>query len=123
MKISVVICTKNRVQELMRRLKSLIAQSFPPDEVIIVDASDTEDAYLKIKEEFPKDSRFKYLHTKPALTYQRNVGVGNSSGDIIFFFDDDTVLDKDFIKEITKVFESDPAEKIGGVMGNNVNEK
>jgi len=123
MKISAVICTKNRVQELMRCLKSLIAQSFPPDEVIIVDASDTEDAYLKIKEEFPKDSRFKYLHTKPALTYQRNVGVGNSSGDIIFFFDDDTVLDKDFIKEITKVFESDPEEKIGGVMGNNVNEK
>lgn len=107
----------------MRCLKSLIAQSFPPDEVIIVDASDTEDAYLKINEEFPKDSRFKYLHTKPALTYQRNVGVGNSSGDIIFFFDDDTVLDKDFIKEITKVFESDPEEKIGGVMGNNVNEK
>ena len=67
MKVSVVICTKNRVQELRQCLKSLIAQSFPPDEVIIVDASDTEDAYLKIKEEFP---RFKYLHTKPALTYQ-----------------------------------------------------
>lgn len=118
MKVSVVICTKNRVQELRQCLKSLIAQSFPPDEVIIVDASDTEDAYLKIKEEFP---RFKYLHTKPALTYQRNVGVGNSSGDLVFFLDDDIMLDKDFVKEIVKIFEKDSEKNIGGVMGNIIN--
>jgi cellulose synthase/poly-beta-1,6-N-acetylglucosamine synthase-like glycosyltransferase len=76
---------------------------------------------LKIKEQFPQDSRFKYIHTKPALTYQRNVGVRNSSGDIIFFLDDDIVLDKDFIKEIVKVFEKDCEKKVGGVMGNMVN--
>jgi GT2 family glycosyltransferase len=121
MKVSVVICTKNRVQELIGCIKSVIAQSLSPDELIIVDAGDTEKAYLKIKEEFPQYSRFKYIHTKPALTYQRNIGVRNSSGDIIFFLDDDMVLDKDFIKEIVKVFEKDSEKKIGGVMGNIVN--
>jgi glycosyltransferase involved in cell wall biosynthesis len=115
------MCTKNRVQELIGCIKSVIAQSLSPNELIIVDAGDTEKAYLKIKEEFPQDSRFKYIHTKPALTYQRNIGVRNSSGDIIFFLDDDIVLDKDFIKEIVKVFEKDSEKRIGGVMGNIVN--
>ncbi|MCJ7634141.1 glycosyltransferase [Candidatus Bathyarchaeota archaeon] len=122
MKISVVICTKNRVQELMRCIKSVIAQSLSLDELIIVDAGDTEKAYLKIKEEFPNDSRFKYIHTFPSyLTADRNTGVRNSSGDIIIFLDDDTVVDKDFIKEVAKVFEKDHEKKIGGVMGNMVN--
>jgi glycosyltransferase involved in cell wall biosynthesis len=121
MRISVIICTKNRAQELTQCIKSVIAQSHSPDEIIIVDASDTEETYLKIKEQFPQDSRFRYVHTKPALTYQRNIGVRNSSGDIIFFLDDDMVLDKDFIKEIVKVFEKDSEKKIGGVMGDIVN--
>ncbi|MGQ9460513.1 MAG: glycosyltransferase family 2 protein [Candidatus Bathyarchaeaceae archaeon] len=121
MKISVIVCTKNRVQELIGCIKSVLAQSLSPDELIIVDAGDTEKAHLKIKEEFPKDSRFKYIHTKPGLTYARNTGVSNSSGNIIFFLDDDVVLDKDFIKEIVKVFEKDSEKKIGGVMGNIVN--
>jgi GT2 family glycosyltransferase len=122
MKISVIICTKNRVQELMGCIKSVIAQSLSPEELIIVDAGDTEEVYLKIKEQFPKDSRFRYIHTfRSNLTVDRNAGVRNSSGDIIIFLDDDTVLDKDFIKEIVKVFGKDSEKKIGGVMGNIVN--
>jgi glycosyltransferase involved in cell wall biosynthesis len=49
MRISVVIPTKNRAQELMECIKSIIAQSLSPDEVIIVDTSDTEKTYLKIR--------------------------------------------------------------------------
>ena len=44
MKISVIICTKNRFKELMLCLKSLIVQSLPPDELTIVDASDARAA-------------------------------------------------------------------------------
>jgi GT2 family glycosyltransferase len=123
MKISVVIPTKNRAQELIECIKSVIAQSLPPDELIIVDASDTEEPYLRIREEFHQEE-FKYIHAKLNTTsadHQRNIGVRNSSGDIIFFLDDDVVLDKDFIKEIVKVFEKDVEKKIGGVMGNIVN--
>jgi len=120
MKITVIICTKNRAKELTTCIKSVIAQPLSPDELIIVDASDAEETYLKIKE-FNQDSRIKYIHTKPALTYQRNIGIKESSGDIIFFLDDDIVMDKGFIKEIIKIFEKDSGKKIGGVMGNIVN--
>jgi glycosyltransferase involved in cell wall biosynthesis len=56
MKTSVIIRTKNRVQELERCIRSIVFQSLPPDEVIIVDASDTGKTYSKIKEEFGQDS-------------------------------------------------------------------
>jgi len=123
MRVSVVICTKDRVQELVDCVRSVLAQSVSPVEIIIVDASDKDEAYLKIKEKFPKDSRFKYIRStgSSGLSADRNKGVRNSSGDIILFLDDDTVLDKDFIKKIVEVFEKDSEKKIGGVMGNVVN--
>jgi len=123
MKVSVIICTKDRVQELVDCVRSVFAQSVSPDEVIIVDASEKDEAYLKIKEEFPKNSRLKYIRStgSSGLSADRNKGVRNSSGDIILFLDDDTVLDKGFIKKIIEVFEKDSEKKIGGVMGNVVN--
>jgi len=123
MKISAVIPTKNRVQQLIECIKSIVAQSLPPDELIIVDGSDTQEAYLKIKEEFYQE-KIKYIYAKlniAGANPARNIGVRNSSGDIIFFLEDDIVYDKDFIKEIVKVFERDSEKKIGGVMGNVVN--
>jgi GT2 family glycosyltransferase len=124
MKISVIICTKNRVQELVNCIKSVVDQSVSPDEIVIVDASDTDKAYLKIKEEFHQDSRLKYIHSTgtsglsaDTRCADRNRGIRNSFGDIILFLDDDTMLDKDFIKKIMEVFEKDFEKKIGGVMG------
>jgi GT2 family glycosyltransferase len=123
MKVSVVICTKDRVQELVDCVRSVLAQSVSLVEIIIVDASDKDEAYLKIKGEFHQDSRLKYIHStgSSSLSADRNKGVRNSSGDIILFLDDDTALDKDFIKKIVEVFEEDSEKKIGGVTGNIVN--
>lgn len=38
-------------------------------------------------------------------------------------FDDDVVLDRDYVKEVVKVFESDKNGKIGGVMGDFITTK
>jgi GT2 family glycosyltransferase len=43
--------------------------------------------------------------------------VRESSGDILFFLDDDVVLERDFVREIKKVFDSDPSGEVGGVAG------
>lgn len=117
MKVSVVICTRNRPAVTRECLASVFAQSQKPDEVIIVDASDVEDENLK------HDLRIKYVRAKPGLSHQRNVGVGNCTGDLIFFLDDDTVLDGAFIEKIVKVFRKDKGLKVGGVMGDIVNAK
>jgi len=82
---------------------------------VIVDASDTEELNEAIKRQFSGSVKIIYIHSKPGLTHQRNVGVEASYGDIIFFLDDDVILDKDFVKEIINVFENDKEKEIGGV--------
>ena len=115
-KISVIICTKNRMHDVIRCLESISLQSMLPDEVVIVDSSHTEE--LKYELNAFQNLNINYIHTEPGLTLQRNIGIKASSGDIIVFSDDDMIWDKDYLKEIMRVFDDYPAEKIGGVTGN-----
>jgi len=116
-KISVIIPTKDRVDDVIACLESILVQTVPPDEILVVDGSDTENLNAEVKLRFSGNAKIKYIHTKPGLTRQRNIGVNASSGDIIVFVDDDVVLEKDCLKEIVHVFDAYP-ENIGGVTAN-----
>jgi glycosyltransferase involved in cell wall biosynthesis len=116
-KISVIIPTKNRMQDVIRCLESISLQSMLPDEVVIVDSSDTEN--LKSALDLFDNLNIKYIHDiEASLTRAENIGIENSIGDIIIILDDDVILDKSHIKEFMHVFDIYPAEKIGGVTGN-----
>jgi GT2 family glycosyltransferase len=99
-------------------LDSIAAQTLLPQEIVIVDASDTLDLAERLDTWSGRD-KFKilYVHSEPGLTRQRNIGVRVSSGDFVFFIDDDIVLEREYVAEICKIFEDDPAQEIGGVMG------
>ena len=102
MKTSVVLCTRNRVDEVIRFCQSLYNQTELPDELIIVDSSDTplnyNEKFLGFFKQRQQDIYLRFIHTEPGLTRQRNVGVRESSGDIIYFFDDDVILEPDFLQ-------------------------
>jgi GT2 family glycosyltransferase len=119
-KISVIICTRNRFDDFQKTVASLIQQSRLPDEFIVVDSSDS----LQIEEylnsiELPVNVR--YFHTEPGLTFQRNYGIQESVGQMLFFFDDDVDLDPAYIQEVERVFIEDIKYKIGAVGGRIIN--
>ena len=116
--ISVIIPTKDRVQDTTTCLESIFKQTLLPDEIVVVDGSSTQELNKQIKFHFGEEAGIKYIHSQPGLTRQRNVGIKASSGDIILFLDDDTVLDKDYVREIMHVFHNYVGVKIGGVTGN-----
>lgn len=116
MKISVIICTRNRFDDFTKTLPSIAAQSRLPDELIVVDSSDENklEAYLtSVKLPFHAH----YFHTQPGLTLQRNRGIRECASDLVFFFDDDVDLDVKYLAEVEKVFASDTDHKIGAVGG------
>lgn len=121
-KISVLIPTKNRRDDIIRCIESIIIQSLLPDEIIVVDASDTQELNDVLTERFRDKLSILYAHSKPGTNSQRNIGIDMSGGDIVFFLDDDVILEQDFIEVIIKVFEKDTIEKIGGVCGNVIDE-
>jgi GT2 family glycosyltransferase len=121
MKISVIICTRNRFDDFAKTLPSIAAQTRLPDELVVVDSSDEKklETYLGAIN-LPFSVR--YLHTAPGLTLQRNHGIRKSTGDLLFFFDDDVDLDADYLAEVESVFANDVKKHIGAVGGKIVND-
>jgi GT2 family glycosyltransferase len=114
MKISIIIVTYNRGEELNECLNLILFQTTLPDEIIVVDNGDNSELGNLIKnkkEDFRKHNiPLKYIENKRenSLTVARNIGIQNAGGDIILFLDDDVVVDKDYLKEIVKVYERYP---------------
>jgi GT2 family glycosyltransferase len=122
---SVIICTKDREKDLLECVDSIKAQTLLPKELVIVDAGKENGIKTNLEEKLKKTPlELKYIRTPPGLTRQRNIGVKNSSGDIVLFFDDDVILDKDYLKNILNVYSSSESDgKIGGVSGKMTNVK
>ncbi len=123
---SVILCTRNRINDIVRCLHSIAKQTELPDEIIIVDSGDHK---LLAQKEFTPvfnneifaTTKLVYLHTKPGLTFQRNIGIKNATGDIIYFFDDDTILDHDYLHHMNNVFHKN--QQYAGGMGDIINVK
>lgn len=116
MKLSVIICTRNRFDDFTRTLPSIAVQTRLPNELIVVDSSDEKklEAYLASANlPFP----VRYFHTQPGLTLQRNHGIRECESDLIFFFDDDVDLDVNYLAEVKKTFADDTTYAIGAVGG------
>lgn len=116
MKISVIICTRNRFEDFRNTVLSLVKQIRLPDELIVVDSSDELriEAYLvSIQLPFP----IRYFYTQPGLTLQRNRGIHECKGELAFFFDDDVDLGMHYLEEVEKVFVQDLNCEIGAVGG------
>lgn len=108
--ISAIIPTRNRGEDLLILLDSLEAQTRRPDEIVIVDASDpplSATKYARRLENCPL--KVTYIHTAPGACRQRNLGARKSTGDILFFFDDDVVPKTDFIEILEDTLTRQPS--------------
>jgi glycosyltransferase involved in cell wall biosynthesis len=114
---SLIICTKDRPHDLERCIESVLAQTRPPNEIILVDDGSTEVEKLETRL-LSRGIHFIY-HKKsfPGLTASRNIGVRLASGDIITFIDDDVILDCHYNEVIMQIFEQDFEKQIAGATG------
>ena len=88
--VSVVIPTFNRAQYIVRTITSVTNQSFSDFELIIVDDGSTDSTEELVNELSLNDPRIKYIKsTNMGVSHARNLGVDNSSGQLIAFLDSD----------------------------------
>lgn len=89
--ISVVIPTFNREDKVIKAISSVLAQTFRPKEIIVVDDGSMDSTISKIQETFPNPSdRIQILSlVHKGVSHARNRGVEKASGDWIAFLDSD----------------------------------
>jgi glycosyltransferase involved in cell wall biosynthesis len=120
---SVIIPTRDRPEDLRKCVQSLVAQTRLPEEIVVVDDGTLDPAPL-ISIAEAAGVHFLYIPKEgpPGQARSRNIGVARSSGDIVFFLDDDVVLESDYLDAILRLYEADTEEKVGGIGGVIVND-
>jgi len=111
MTLSVVIPTKNRPQELLSILDSIGSQTHLPNQLIIIDQSLNENTIEdKINLIFKNKILLNYIHdqTINGLVSAKSNALKFNKCDIISFFDDDIILEPDYLKEIFLAFKKNP---------------
>jgi GT2 family glycosyltransferase len=115
-----IVCTRNRPDELAVCLQSVLTQTRLPTCTTIVDSSD-DDASKRIVDEllpqWPDGHRLVHVGSAPGLVYQRIVGLEATREPIVHYIDDDTVLEPGYFAGILSVFSADEDAAIGGVGG------
>jgi GT2 family glycosyltransferase len=113
---TLVICTKDRPDDLRRALEAVAGVNKPIPATLVVDSS-TGPAFKQNAETVAKYHFASHVKCEPGLTRQRNRGVELAAGEVVHFIDDDSIVEPDYFQQISRVFTDDAVNIVGGVGG------
>lgn len=110
---SVVICTRDRPDELRRCLASFAEQRRKPDQIVVVDNASRDDrtraVALAAGVDYVREDR-------PGLDIARNTGALHATGDIVAYTDDDTVLHEQWLARLVAAFDEEDIMAVTGLV-------
>ncbi|MFI2672187.1 glycosyltransferase family 2 protein [Streptomyces albidoflavus] len=115
---SVVVCvhTEERWQDILDAVGSLVAQTLPPLEILLV--VDHHPVLLeRLERHFadgPRGVRVLPNAGPRGLSAGRNTGVGAARGDLVAFLDDDAVADPDWLRHLAAGYADPRVLAVGG---------
>jgi GT2 family glycosyltransferase len=128
MSVAVVIPTKNRPDDLDEVIAGVLGQTITPTQVIIVDQSGGDESEVRTKGRFaaaPAEVRDSielcYIHDVAinGASAARNRALKKIRADIVLFFDDDVVLENNFVEETLCAYREYPdATGVSGIIVN-----
>lgn len=87
--ISIVTPTYNRAQLVLKTIESILHQTSPDWELVIVDDGSTDNT-TEVVQKYLSDTRIKYIKKENSgATESRNIGAAHSTGSFITFLDSD----------------------------------
>lgn len=118
------IATLNRIDVLERAIRLSLAQTRPPCEIIVVDASVDHALHRsRIEALFAATPRPR-LHyvaaTARSATRQRNQAIDIATGDVLLLFDDDTLMFPDCAAALMAVYDADVGARIAAAAATHV---
>lgn len=106
-KVSVVVITWNRREDVLETVRSVFEQPYQNLEVIVVDNGSTDGTAEALREAYP-GVRVIALETNTGVSAGRNAGIVVAQGEIIFCLDSDANPGHDTLVNLVRRFEQDP---------------
>ncbi len=110
--LTVAICTKDRTENLVRCLQSLLkvqvpASGSPPRfEVLVVDNAPSNEQTKVLVASLPT---VRYVREpKPGLDFARNRAIKEATGELLAFLDDDVVVDRNWLDGLIEAWVENP---------------
>ena len=111
--VSVVLCTRNRPDDLRRCIRAIGNLQPAPLEILVVDNAPSDDRSREVVSGVP---RVRYVaEPRPGLSWARNRGIVECAGEVIAFVDDDVTVDTQWVGRLQQAFAENPVA--GAVTG------
>ena len=101
--VTVVVCTRDRAEDLSLCLDALVRLDYPNLDILVVDnAPSNEDTKRLVENSYP---RVRYAREeRPGLDWARNRAIQEARGEILAYTDDDVVVDPGWAAAIVGAF-------------------
>ena len=119
MKVTVILATSNRCNQLSGVLGSLAASVLPDSVawgVLVVD-NNSRDGTRKVVEHFRQlyPGRFRYIfEPQPGKSFALNSGIREADADVLAFTDDDVLVESSWLRNLTAPLQNGPWIGVGG---------
>jgi hypothetical protein len=112
-KLSIIIPTKDRAEEIKSTITFLNYNIFFFNELIIIDSSEKKNDLKCYIKKF--DFKIKYYNSKPSISLQRNIGLKNidKNNDFVMFLDDDIKFNKSSLHKMKIFIENNHQKYVG----------
>lgn len=112
-KLSVIVPIYNNEKYLKRCIDSIINQTYPCLEIILVNDGSTDDSLEICKEYAKKDKRIKVIDKENGgVSSARNAGLIHTTGSYVTFVDSDDFIDDRMYETKIKILKNDHADVI-----------
>lgn len=108
-RVSVIIPTFNRCEDVMRLLESLCKSTYRDFEIILVDNASTESFGGIIDSWTEDDIYLQYVRLEKNMMAAggRNAGIRYASGEFLCFIDSDNIVDSDMLLHLVETMDED----------------
>jgi glycosyltransferase involved in cell wall biosynthesis len=116
-KVSAIVPLFNGEQFISESIGSLLSQTCPVDEIIVIDDKSTDRGLEKVQKLAEANQTIKLLRnsSNKGSSYCRNLGIKDSSGDYVLFLDQDDYLCANFNDEVRNHLHKQPSKDIAGL--------
>ncbi|GHT72122.1 hypothetical protein FACS189455_5020 [Bacteroidia bacterium] len=112
--ISVVILNWNRLEDTKRAIESVLKQTYPHFEIVVIDNHSEEPGSDSLFQIYP-DIHFYRMDRNYGCPGGRNIGIERAKGEYVFFVDNDGILESHALENAYRVFREH--ENVGIVTG------